>query len=365
MNGRRGVGGGPTEHGALADVRVIAPNLGRRFSGVTASIIAVVPPLSRHVPIRVLGRDMPPRVPTISWGELFRHCRRGPWRIWHARRNIEMLAGLALRRLLGFRFVLIFTSAAQRRHTRYTRRLYGRMDRVVATTAAAASYLDRPAVVVPHGVDIRLFLPPEDREAEWRRRGGFGEYGIGIFGRVRPEKGTEELVDALCAVLPSHPGWGAAIVGETTPKHAAFLGRLREKVHDAGLSARVRFVGKVEEFSEIPDWYRAMSVVVAPPWVEGFGLTCLEAMASGCAVVATRTGAFPEIIDDGTNGWLVPCRDAGALTATLASVLGDPERLAEVGRRARAHVERHYTIEGEARALARIYEEALTGASGR
>ena len=120
-----------------------------------------------------------------------------------------MLAGLVLRRLLGFRLILLFTSAAQRYHSAYTRWLYDKMDAVVATTGAAASYLERDATVVPHGVDTELFHPPGDRLGAWREMGGAGDHGIGIFGRIRPEKGTEELVDALVGVLPSRPAWGA------------------------------------------------------------------------------------------------------------------------------------------------------------
>jgi mannosyltransferase len=343
---------------------VIAPSLSRRFSGVTASIIAVVPALTRLIPIRVLAREMPKQVPTLGWRDIFRHCRDGRWRVWHARRNIEMLAGLVLRTVLRFRFVLVFTSAAQRRHTRYTRWLYSKMDRVVATTSAAASYLDRRATVVRHGVDARVFHPPEDRAAEWRARDGHGDFGIAVFGRVRPNKGTGDLVDALCAVLPAHSRWGAVIVGEATPKHAAFRDALVSKVRAAGLADRVRFVGKVEDFAEIPGWYRAATLVVAPPRVEGFGLTVLEAMASGCAVVATRTGAFPEVVVEGETGWLVPCGDASALAAALGEALSDPDRLADLGRHGRARVEADFTIEREAAALAAIYEEELRGREG-
>ena len=120
---------------------------------------------------------------------------------------------------------------------------------------------------------------------------------------------------------------------------------------------RVRFIGKVEDFAEIPAWYRAMTLVAVPPWVEGFGLTCLEAMASGCAVVASQTGVFPEVIEAENNGWLIPCRDGEALRATLEDILTDPDNLAQVGQRARQHIERHFTIEREAEGLAKVYDE--------
>lgn len=352
-----------TETGCSArtpsDVRIIAPNLKRRFSGVTASIIAVVPALARLCPIRVLGPGIPPNLPTITWREFLTGSRKGPWRIWHARRNVEMLVGILLRKLLRYRLILIWTSAAQRHHTRYTRLLYGRMDRVIATTAAAASFLGRSSVVVHHGVDTTNFRPPADRRATWKAMNGPGEFGIGIFGRIRPQKGTEEFIDALCAVLPSLPRWGAVLIGETTPRYRSFRHHLERKIERAGLKDRVVFVGKVEDFADIPRWYQAMTLVVVPPWIEGFGLTCLEAMASGCAVVASQTGAFPEVVQPGWNGWLVPCRDAAALRDTLGEVLGDPEHLEEVGARAHDWVENHFTIEREAEKIAKVYEETF------
>lgn len=268
-----------------------------------------------------------------------------------------MLAGLILRKVFRFRLLMMFTSAAQRHHTRYTRMLYGKMERVVATTRAAASYLECSSVVVHHGVNTEIFHPPKNRRADWKQLGGTGDFGIGIFGRIRPQKGTEEFIDALCGTLPSFPSWGAALIGETTPKFRSFRQRLERKIRNAGLEDRVRFIGKVEDFADIPAWYRAMTLVAIPPWIEGFGLTCLEAMASGCAVVASQTGVFPEVIEAGSNGWLVPCRDGEALRATLQNILNDPDELAQVGQRARRHIERHFTIEREAEDLAKVYDD--------
>ena len=135
-----------------AELQVIAPCLGKRFSGINASMIAVMPELATHVRIAAMGLHIPEGTPRIRFRQFWWHCRRGPWRIWHARRNIDMLAGLVLRHLLRFKLILVFTSAAQRHHSWITRFYYRRMDGVIATTAKAASYLTREAVVVRHGV---------------------------------------------------------------------------------------------------------------------------------------------------------------------------------------------------------------------
>jgi mannosyltransferase len=342
------------------DPSVIIPNFNRRFSGVTASVISIVPSLLKFHKVRTIGKGLPDSFPQITWSQLLKVGRRGSWRIWHASRNIEMLAGLILRKIFRLRLILIWTSHAQRRHTLYTRMLYKRMDRLITTTRAAASFLDKDAEVVPLGVDPDCFRPPNNRELIWKEMNLPGKYGIGIFGRLRPQKGTQEFIDALCRVLPERPEWTAFLIGQTTPAYLEFKRCLEQKVVRAGLRDRVRFVGKVENFSDIPRWYQAMSVVAVPSRVEGFGLTCLEAMASGCSVVATQTGVFPEIIEDGQNGWLVPCGDAGALTERLLEITRNPVSLNETGKLARKKIMEGYTIDKTAEKTAKVYDKALS-----
>ena len=354
----------PLQLKPLDETLVIIPNFNRRFSGVTASIISVVPSMLKHHAVRIIGEGLPADFPQLTWRELFRIGRGGPWRIWHASRNIEMLAGLLLRKICRLRLILFWTSHAQRRHTRYTRMLYRRMDQLITTTQAAASFLDKEAKVVSLGIDPDCFHSPECRATAWEKLKLPGEFGIGIFGRVRPQKGTEEFIDALCKILPDRPGWTGCIIGETTPAYRDFQRRLEQRVANVGLKDRVRFIGKVEDFDELPSWYQAMTVVAVPSRVEGFGLTCLEAMASECAVVATQTGVFPEIIQDGENGWLVPCEDASTLANRLFEITKNPARLGEVGRRARQRVLESFTIGKTAERTAKIYDEALESRSG-
>ena len=342
-----------------AGLRVIAPCLGKRFSGINASIIAVLPELAKRIPIAAAGFHLPEAVPQISLLEFLRHCRHGPWRIWHARRNIDMVVGLILRHLLRFRLKLVFTSAAQRRHSRLTRFYYHRMDALIATTQAAASFLDRDASVVRHGVNTVRFAPPENRSAEWAGRNLPGRYGIGVFGRIRPQKGTEEFISAMIEVLPQRPDWSAVLVGQIAAEHKPFANRLRERLCAAGLEERVRFVGYLRDPDEIPRWYKSLSVVVCPSRVEGFGLSCLEAMASGCPVVATRTGAWPEIISEDRNGYLVPCGDTPTLAAAILKITLDPRRAAHMGVLARETAASAFRIQDEAEGILSVYRQLL------
>ncbi|MES7358587.1 hypothetical protein U6X56_12390, partial [Cutibacterium acnes] len=120
-----------------------------------------------------------------------------PFRIWHVRRDHEMAAGLWARDVLQLPIRLVFTSAAQHRHGWFPRWLISRMDAVIATTPKAASFVPNTTAVVPHGVDLQRFSPPPDKASAWADSGLPGRYGIGVFGRVRPDKGTDVFVDAM------------------------------------------------------------------------------------------------------------------------------------------------------------------------
>ena len=109
------------------------------------------------------------------------------------------------------------------------------------------------------------------------------------------------------------------------------------EVAAAGLAERIRFLGELP-VEEVPLWYQRISIYVFASRVEGFGLTMLEAMAAGDAVVATRAGAAEMIISDGADGVLAPVDDVEALVAALEPLMREPERIEAMGERARAVV---------------------------
>ena len=112
---------------------------------------------------------------------------------------------------------------------------------------------------------------------------------------------------------------------------------------------------------EIADWYAALDLYVAPQRWEGFGLTPIEAMATGCPVVATRVGAFEALVVAGETGLLVPPDDVAALSAAVDAALSDTARLSGWRDLSRAHVEAHFSLEREAAALVAIYRTLLGG----
>lgn len=351
----------PDERGLWPDgVEAIAPSFKKRFSGVVATVIGVVPAQARHIAIRALG-PLPASVPQISWRDFGLGSWRRPqgrrWRIWHARRDTEMIVGILLRDLLCQPWKLVFTSAAQKRHGPALRFLMSRMDRIIATSPQAASFVDGPATVVMHGVDTERYHPAPDRAAAWQSTGLPGRYGIGAFGRVRHQKGQDLFVEAMIELLPRHPDWTAVVIGLSTPSEHAFLSALKARIAGTGLEDRILILGE-QPIDRMPEWFRCLSIAVIPARWEGFGLVPIEAMASGTPVVASRSGAAPALVKDGETGHLVPVEDQAALTQAIGRLMtmDEPEREA-VGRTARAHVLADYSIEREAERITAVYEE--------
>ncbi len=351
-------------------VEVVATNFKRRLSGVTSTVVQLIPQQRKRIDIAALGTGLPPDIPTIPWWRLpglLKKPENRPFRIWHARRNIEMLTGLILKVFLRAPLKIVFTSAAQRRHRWFTRFLLARVDAVVATSARSGSYLDRPHRVVAHGVDCERFRPSSpdaDREPVedvFKAHPARPErFAVGCCGRIRHQKGTDLFVRAMIRLLPEYPHWIALIAGATRPNHRRYLEGLRKDIDDAGLAERILFIG---EIADIRPFYRRLRLFVAPSRNEGFGLTPLEAMACGTAVVASDAGSYAETISPGETGSVVRAGDADALCEAIRSYMIDPDSAARQGRAARVHVQNNFSLEKEVQGLQDLYETLWEGRS--
>lgn len=347
----------------LSTIDVIAPNFKKRHSGVTSTVIRLLPLQAREIAITSAAPDLPQDVPNVEPWSLIWMPRCGPSgaRVWHARRNVEMVAGLALKRVLGKRLKLLFTSAAQRRHTGFTRKLIAKMDAVIATSSKSASYLDVDAEVIRHGVNCDLFQPVTDRAA-LRAALDLPTEGllVGCFGRIRPQKGNDLFVKAMIEACKANPKVRGLMMGRAVGEHETFLQGLKDEVEAAGLSDRILFRDEVD-IEGVPRHFQALDLYVAPQRWEGFGLTPLEAMACGAPAVATRVGAFEELVVPGETGTLCEVEDLDKIKADIIDCLSDEARLREMSGAARAHVEANFRIEGEAAAIIKVYRRLLVG----
>ena len=340
----------------IHQAELILGNSNSRFSGVTSTMLQVLRIQKNILKVVVLGdHHLPDDVASVTFRQLIHLCKsplpNGRLRVFHARRNDEVIQALILKKVFGAKIKIVFTSTAQRNHSWITRYLIRQSDAIITTSNMANAYIEGGAdIIIPHGIDLTTYFPSNDRDALWKELGFPGKFGIGIFGRVRHQKGVDLLIDSAIPLLKKHPDFTVIICGETTSDHQSFQNQLQQKIDAAGLSDRFIFLGK-QPFSELPKLFRAMTIVTALSRNEGFGLTVPEAMASGAAVLASEAGAWKDVIRDGTDGFVVPCDDITATREKLDQLMSHPTDTITMGQEGRQRVEAHYTIEREAKAL--------------
>ena len=338
-------------------IEIILPNLKRRLSGVTATLVRLLPIQAKSIGIVATGPGLPDGLPTVSIWSLFFMDRR-KLRVWHARRNTEMLLGLILKKVFRKNLKLVFTSASQRHHTRYTRFLISCMDAVIATSGKSAAYLKCNATVILHGIDTGKFHPPVDKSIVRRSLNVPDGTLIGCYGRIRHQKGTDVFVDSMIELLPEFPNVAALVMGRATNKHQGFLNDLRQRVKEARLEDRILFLPE-SPVDKMPCWYQVLDLFVAPQRWEGFGLTPLESMACGVPVVATDVGAFGELIENGKTGIIIPRGDKEHMLCAVHSMITSPRKIRSWSIRCRQHVERHFSIENEVSSINALYRSLL------
>ncbi|WP_394688312.1 glycosyltransferase family 4 protein [Hoeflea sp.] len=335
-------------------------NMHRNFTGVSATAAAVVRQQQKHYALKLVGGPLPGCPEPIGFRQAVKLSRirppGRPFHIWHVRRNPEMRAGIFARDVLRLPVKLVFTSSAQRRHSLLPRWLISKMDAVIATTPAAADFVPYVRAVAPHGVDIGRFHPAESRSDAWTATGYPGAAGIATIGRIRPEKGTDRFVDTMIRALPSLPGHTAIVIGKAAHEHTSFLNTLRTKVAEAGLGERILFPGELQA-DTMPGLIRGLSLLVALPRYEGYGVTPLEAMASGVPFVASDAGWFETFSGDGAAGSIVADGDPEAAAAATLEILSNRERHQAMAQAARERAASRFSVAAEANAINTVYQQ--------
>jgi len=339
---------------------LVVTNFNRNFTGVSATADQLLLYQEQEYDLLLSGHPLPAVLtkPVSLWKALASSRKAPKGRshvLWHVRRNSEMFWALVARDLLRFPVKTVFTSAAIRRHSAFPRFLISKMDAVVATSPKAAGFVPNVVAVVPHGVDTARFQPADDCAKAWQKTGFPGTRGIATVGRVRPEKGTDLFVDAMIRVLPQQSGLTALVIGSTDARYAPFQAALEKRIADAGLSDRILFTGAIEK-KTLPKILSALSLLVALPRYEGYGMTPLEAMASGTPVVVSDTGAFANFVANGKSGILVPINDFERACEAVSRVLEDASLADSMALGARETAVKEFSIARELRGVDEVYQ---------
>ena len=346
---------------------VIITNMKKRYTGVSGTINALMPVQANDLEIGFVGEDLPgaqlakaqhpKNFHYLSVWQAIALSRKklpdGRYRIWHVRRDPEMMLVIFLRDVLRFPIKLVFTSAAKHRHSWFPRWLISKMDGVIATTPEAASFVPNTTKVVFHGASLERFTPPENKSTAWQRTGLQGKLGIGLFGRIRPTKGTDIFVDAMIKVLPDFPDFTAIITGQALAAEDNYKQTMDEKIRAAGLAERIVILGNLAA-NQIPIWYQNVAIMVACPRYEPFGITPLEAPSRPRMPYPSEYIVLP-----GETGELVPTADVDALALAVKKLMSDTLTIEHMGRAGRARVTAEFSIEKEAQGIADVYRTVL------
>ncbi len=216
-----------------------------------------------------------------------------------------------------------------------------RADRILCVSETLKDDLCRTVGIPPEKVSVtylgvkEIFRPIEDgaRLEACRREHGLDRPFLLFVGHLFPNKNMENLLRAL-ALLRDRIPHELLIVGGRRWKHA-HIDRLIEEL---ALRDRVRFIGPLPQ-DELVALYNLASCFTFPSFYETFGLAMVEAMACGCPVVASTTGALREIAGDAAV--YADPHDPQAIARAIEGLIGDDARRREYGRRARARSMRY------------------------
>ena len=203
--------------------------------------------------------------------------------------------------------------------------------------------------VVPNPVDKEKFRPPTQERKNL----------VVYAGRLERRKGVSTIAGALPAVFKSFPAAEFLFIGTdgTDRDGRKWSDKLREAV-DPKHRGQLTFEQKSRD--NIIQSYQEAAVCILPSIWENFPYGLLEAMSCGTSVVATHSGGFPELIEDGVSGFLVPVGDSEALAARIAELLAKPQLRDDIGRNARKRVEERFSVEQVLPTMVLAYEHAIS-----
>ena len=222
-------------------------------------------------------------------------------------------------------------------------------------------YLEIPGArmhVVPLGVDVDRFRPGPDRAAR--------PLTIGYFGRIAPEKGVHRLCDAYAALRARGEldGCRVELAGYLGPEHADYWRKIESGNAGRGLAGDIHYRGELELDDKVAFLQGLDLFVVPAEYDDPKGLSLIEAMACGAPVVAPRRGTYTELVERTGGGVLVEPEDSAALEQALAALAADPERRAELGRRAAEGVRARYSTDEMTTRALDVYARLTAGAGG-
>jgi glycosyltransferase involved in cell wall biosynthesis len=206
----------------------------------------------------------------------------------------------------------------------------------------------REVTLTEYGVDVNLFSPGDDRQ----------QGTVLAVGRLVHKKGFVELLHAFSQIFKYYKNNTIEIVGD-----GPLLQPLREKAAQLGIAERVKLPGAAQH-SDLPALYRRAEIVAVPSITDlsgnrdGLPNVLLEALASGCAVIASDIPGIRNVIKDHQDGLLVRSGDIDSLSSAMVELFRDPELRERLGAAARLRAANELSWDVKCKQLEDIYSTA-------
>jgi len=223
---------------------------------------------------------------------------------------------------------------------------------VADRTRALLKMKNRSIEIIPNLVDIDLFFSMQKEE---------DDNLIAFVGTVCEKKGIRQLIQALQYILDVQPNVRLLVIGRDQFDNdlgMSFTENLKANTKPDVLS-HISFLGAAKH-DDLPVLLSRTSVCIFPSLSESFGITVIEAMSLQKAVIASKAGPIPEIIEDGVNGLLCNPYDPRSIAEKILYVLGDPTLRKDLGRAARKKVEAEYSVDVLMKKNLAFYERCLS-----
>lgn len=254
----------------------------------------------------------------------------------------------------------MFLDAYYARELRKLRFYLGHADWIIAPShelVEASHFLLGPerCSYIPNAVDPEQFSPAL-ASAEVRRRFGIPENAplVVTARRLVPKCGVIYLAQAAERILSEAPQTRILIVGDGPERPG-----VEAEIDKPACRGKVVLAGSLPN-TEMPAILASSDVAALPSLLEATSIFGLEAMACECAIVGTRVGGIPEIVDEGRTGLLIPPREPAAMAEAVVSLVRDPGRLEAFKKAGRQRVLDHFTWDRVAEQTAEVYERART-----
>jgi mannosylfructose-phosphate synthase len=250
------------------------------------------------------------------------------------------------------------------------RQLYADCDIVIATTPPQLDLIvqeyEGPAAkvrMIPPGYDDHRFFPvSEASRSAIRQRLGFNGRVVLALGRLARNKGYDLLIDAFPLLAKREPEavLHLAVGGaEMNPNEQAILAELKERAAQSGCAERIHFGSFIPD-ADLPDYYRAADLFVLCSRYEPFGMTAIEAMASGTPTVVTLHGGLYRALSFGRHALFADPFDREDLGITMAKVFRHPRLRGRLGRMGAHKARSLFTWTGIAHQLVATVQQRAT-----